>query len=247
MFKKYFLPLFLVISTFVLAQKEYYELRTYTLPFNGSETVLHEYLSDALLPALNRNEVENIGVFEALGDPTPKKIVLLIPYKGVAHYEKVLNALEKDTNYLKNKKTYDELPLSKKVYTRFSSSFYFAFEGIPQLVKPAKGSMLFELRTYEGYSENAVDRKTAMFNDGELSIFEETGLHSVFFGSQVSGPLMPALTYMLAFKDMEERDTNWSAFIDHPEWKRISVLPEYANTVSDIKRTFLKPLAYSQL
>ena len=86
-----------------------------------------------------------------------------------------------------------------------------------------------------------------MFNDGELSIFEETGLHSVFFGSQVSGPLMPALTYMLAFKDMEERDTNWSAFIDHPEWKRISVLPEYANTVSDIKRTFLKPLAYSQL
>jgi hypothetical protein len=173
--------------------------------------------------------------------------VLLIPYKGVAHYEKVLNALEKDTNYLKNKKTYDDLPLSKKVYTRFSSSFYFAFEGIPQLVKPAKGSMLFELRTYEGYSENAVDRKTAMFNDGELSIFEETGLHSVFFGSQVSGPLMPALTYMLAFKDMEERDTNWSAFIDHPEWKRISVLPEYANTVSDIKRTFLKPLAYSQL
>ena len=247
MFKIYFLPLFLVISTFVLAQKEYYELRTYTLPFNGSETALHEYLSDALLPALNRNEVVNIGVFEALGDPTPKKIVLLIPYKGVAHYEKVLNALEKDTNYLKNKKTYDELPLSKKVYTRFSSSFYFAFEGLPQLVKPAKGTMLFELRTYEGYSENAVDRKTAMFNDGELSIFEETGLHSVFIGSQVSGPLMPALTYMLAFKDMEERDTNWSAFFIHPEWKRISVLPEYANTVSDIKRTFLKPLAYSQL
>ncbi len=68
----------------------------------------------ALLPALNRNEVENIGVFETLGDPTPKKIVLLIPYKGVAHFEKVLNALEKDTNYQKNKKAYDELPLSQE-------------------------------------------------------------------------------------------------------------------------------------
>jgi hypothetical protein len=58
---------------------------------------------------------------------------------------------------------------------------------------------------------------------------------------------MPALTYMLAFKDMEERNRNWNKFSIHPEWKRISILPEYANTVSDIKRIFLKPLSYSQL
>ena len=87
-----------------------------------------------------------------------------------------------------------------------------------------------------------------MFNDGELTIFEDTGLHSVFFGSQVSGPLMPALTYMLSFKDMEERDANWKKFSVHSsEWKPISILTEYTNTVSDIKRIFLKPLSYSQL
>jgi hypothetical protein len=86
-----------------------------------------------------------------------------------------------------------------------------------------------------------------MFNDGELTIFEDTGLHSVFFGSQVSGPLMPVLTYMLSFKDMKERDENWKKFSVQSEWKLISILPEYANTVSDIKRIFLKPLSYSQL
>jgi hypothetical protein len=115
------------------------------------------------------------------------------------------------------------------------------------MIKPQKGSQLFELRTYEGYSEDAVRRKVKMFNKEEFSIFEATGLHSVFFGEQVSGPLMPALTYMLSFSSMEERDANWDKFRVHPDWKRVSALPEYANSVSDIKRTFLTPLEYSQL
>lgn len=247
MFKKYFLPLFLILSIFAYGQNEYYELRTYTIPFNGSELKLNSYLANVLLPALNRQGVENIGVFEAIGEPTPKQLVLLIPYKGIAQYETVLKFLARDKTYQNDKKEYDAIPVSNRVYTRYSSSFYFAFDGLPQIVKPAKDSQLFELRTYEGYSENAVDRKTSMFNDGELAIFEETGLHSVFFGTQVSGPLMPALTYILSFKDMEERNINWEKFRTHPEWKRISKLPEYANSVSDIKRTFLKPLAYSQL
>jgi hypothetical protein len=86
-----------------------------------------------------------------------------------------------------------------------------------------------------------------MFNKEEFSIFDVTGLYSVFFGEQISGPLMPALTYMLAFESMEERNNNWEKFSKNPEWKRVSILKEYANTVSDIKRTFLKPVKYSQL
>jgi hypothetical protein len=107
--------------------------------------------------------------------------------------------------------------------------------------------MVFEMRTYEGYIEDAYQRKIKMFNEGELQIFKETGLHSVMFGEKIAGPQMPCLTYMLAFKDLAERDANWKKFSDHPEWKRISKLPEYANTVSNIHRVFLKPLKYSQL
>ena len=43
----------------------------------------------------------------------------------------------------------------------------------------------------------------------ELKIFDDTGLYSVFFGEQISGPLMPSLIYMLAFESMEERNANW--------------------------------------
>ena len=245
--KKYYLFFCLILSLSLFGQKEYYELRTYSIPFNGSEQALHDYLEDTLLPALNRYGVENIGVFEALGDPTPKQIVLLIPYKDISAYGDVIAALAADTNYLEKRKAYDAVPHNKRVYTRFSSSFYIAFDGLPQIVKPKEGRQLFELRTYEGYSEDAVRRKVKMFNEEEFSIFDATGLHSVFFGEQVSGPMMPALTYMLSFSSMEERDANWKKFIVHPEWKRVSGLEEYAHSVSDIKRTFLKPLSYSQL
>ena len=245
--KKYLLFLSLSISLSLFGQKEYYELRTYSIPFNGSQQALHDYLEEALLPALNRHGVENIGVFESLGEPTPKQIFLLVPYKDIATYGKVVTELESDNTYLEARKVYDAVAHDKRVYSRFSSSFYIAFDGLPQIVKPKKGSQLFELRTYEGYSEDAVRRKVKMFNKEEFAIFDATGLHSVFFGKQVSGPLMPALTYMLSFSSMDERNANWDKFRVHPDWKRVSGLSEYAHSVSDIKRTFLKPLSYSQL
>ena len=61
--KRYLLLFALALSLSLYGQKEYYELRTYSIPFNGSEQALHDYFEDALLPALNRSGVENIGVF----------------------------------------------------------------------------------------------------------------------------------------------------------------------------------------
>jgi hypothetical protein len=72
-------------------------------------------------------------------------------------------------------------------------------------------------------------------------------LNPVFFGHVIAGEHMPCLTYMLTFKNMEERDANWKAFSADPDWKRVSGAPEYANTVSNIIRVFLEPAAYSQI
>jgi len=122
-----------------------------------------------------------------------------------------------------------------------------AFDGIPQLVKPTTDQKLFELRIYQSYSEDAARRKRKMFNDEELKIFRDTKLNSVFFGEVIAGEHMPCLTYMLAFKNMEERDANWKVFSANPDWKRISSAAEYANSVSHIIRVFLVPLPYTQL
>lgn len=236
-----------LISFSISAQKDLYEMRVYELKFGTPAAGLHNYLEKALFPALNRAGVKNIGAFEEWSQNQPGKIYILIPYGSMAAYEKVNSGLSSDKTFAEASAEYNQIPQDKAPFVRYETSLFTAFSGIPQIQKPAAGSMVFELRTYEGYSEDAFTRKVKMFNQGELDIFKETGLHSVFFGEKIAGPQMPCLTYMLGFKDMEERDANWKKFVDHPEWKRISKLPEYANTVSNIYRTFLKPLTYSQL
>lgn len=236
----------LFIANAVVAQKQFYELREYTMKF-GDASTLHTYLETALIPTLNGMGVEDIGVFEEVADALPKKIYLFIPYRDMASYSAINEALSKDKDFSDKAKAYSTTDQTAFPVKRITTSFMTAFEGIPKLIKPAAGSQLFELRIYEAYNEDALARKVDMFNSSELDVFKEVGLHSVFFGQNISGPQMPCLTYLLGFKDMEERDANWAKFGPHPEWQRISKLPEYANTVSDITRVFLKPVSYSQL
>jgi hypothetical protein len=133
------------------------------------------------------------------------------------------------------------------VYNRITTSFLLAFDGFPTVKAPAKESRIFELRTYEGYSEDAVTRKVKMFNEEEFPIFYKTKLTPVFFGEAIAGPNLPCLTYLITFKNLEERDKNWAAFGADADWKKVSNDPKYANTVSNIRRVFLEPLPYSQV
>jgi hypothetical protein len=86
-----------------------------------------------------------------------------------------------------------------------------------------------------------------MFNEEEFDIFNRTKLNPVFFGEVISGRNLPNLTYMITFKDMEERDNNWKAFSADPTWQKVSKDPQYANSVSKIIRTFLEPMTCSQI
>ncbi len=226
---------------------EFYEFRTYTLRGGGSVRVLGQFLEEALIPALNRNGVPAVGVFRETGGAEPPKVYLLIPYSSIQLFADMPSRLAADQVYQRTRLAYDTIPVNGQVYYRYDTYLMRAFEGFPKMQIPEKGERIFELRTYEGFSEDAVRRKVAMFNDGEIDIFKTTGLHGVFFGHLVAGPEMPALTYMLSFRNMEERDKNWQAFVDHPEWKRISQLPRYENTVSKIVRLFLQPMSYSQV
>jgi len=247
MIKKLAVGIILLLGAFGFSQKEIYEFREYELKFGKSAKVLHDYFEKALIPALNKQGIKNIGAFEEIGDAMPKKIYLLITYDDFEAYEKVLDNLKEDSAYLQASEVYSKTTQDNFPVERYVTSLFTAFDGMPKLVKPAEGSMVYELRTYEAYNEDAFQRKVKMFNESEFSIFDEVGLHSVFFGEKIAGPQMPCLTYLLAFKDMAERDANWAKFGPHPEWQRIVKLPEYANTVSNIYRVFLKPISYSQL
>ena len=229
------------------APQEVYEWREYTFNFNSPLGVFEAYLKDALMPALNRLGAKKIGVFRETGKSDPAKVCVLIPYSTLAAYAAVADGLAADAEYQQKAAGFFALPPNPLPFLRLDTWLMTAFTGFPQMVLPKSGSRLFELRAYEGYSEDAVRRKVKMFNDAEFPIFDRVGLHSVFFGEVIAGKDMPRLAYLLAFKDMEERDKNWAAFLDDPDWKALLKDPQYTNTVSKIYKTFLVPTDYSQL
>tara|TARA_R110002167_G_scaffold65757_22_gene186061 strand:- start:146 stop:892 length:747 start_codon:yes stop_codon:yes gene_type:complete len=222
-------------------EKELYEIRTYEMKFGSKQQVLKGYLNNALGPALRRLGVKQFMLFGELGNSDPAKIWVMICYPNANSFLKAQN-LHSDTVYSTAAASYDALTSDKTLYNRFSSSLLLAFDGMPNMMAPIEGASIFELRTYEGYSEDAVRRKIQMFNEGEIDVFLETGLHPMFFGEMIIGPYNPCLTYMINFKDMEEHDANWKKFSSHPDWKAMSALDKYANTVSNIRKVFLKPL-----
>ncbi|MDB5239627.1 MAG: family containing protein [Spirosoma sp.] len=228
-------------------QKELYELRTYELRFGSPQSNIENYLKEALIPALNRQGVKTVGVFREMGKSDPAKLYVLIPHASMESYATVASRLTSDSAYTTASQAYNQLTPDKAPYARYSTSLLSAFDALPQLIVPAKESRIFEIRTYEGYSEDAVRRKVKMFNVDEMPVFYKVKLNPVFFGQVIAGEHMPCLTYMLTFKNMEERDANWKAFSADPDWKRVSAAPEYANTVSNIIRVFLEPAAYSQI
>ncbi len=242
--------LLIVFSFFFItanAQQQVYELRTYELDFFKSADILHNYFKDALFPALNRQGINNIGVFEEVGESLPKKIYVLIPYDDLQDFQSSKRFLARDTKYFVDARPYMETGEESHPYKRLSTNLIASASGFPNLISPNGEASFFELRIYDSYNEDALQRKVRMFNNSEFKIFEEVGLPMVFFGPNITGNQMPNLTYLLAFKDKAAHAEAWSKFLVHPEWLRILKLEEYANTINKITRVFLKPLPYSQL
>jgi hypothetical protein len=228
-------------------KKELYEWREYEIHFGGNQNALHEYLEKALIPVFNKNGVKSVGVFKETGKTEPAKIYVLIAYPSFEAYSTINEKVKSDSDFKNNSANWDKMAADKPVYNRFDTSLLTAFDGLPELKIPAKEPRIFEVRTYEGYNEDAVRRKIKMFNEEEFPIFYKTKLTPVFFGEAIAGPHLPCLTYMITFKNMEERDKNWAAFSADADWKRVSADAQYANTVSNIRRVFLEPLPYSQV
>ncbi|MCZ2476105.1 NIPSNAP family containing protein [Aquirufa ecclesiirivi] len=246
--KKILALLSLILLSHLAICQEYYEVRTYQMKFRGNLGVVEKYISNALIPALNKYGVSKVGVFKDLGKPEPAILVVTIPFSSLESYAGYKAALEKDETYLQASKAYfDMVGLDKPLFEKISTYLAKGFKGHPVLSLPTKNEgRIYEWRTYESYNEDALRRKIAMFDDAELQVFENVGLHRVFFGEVLAGENTPCLTYMISFENMAERDKNWAKFSADPEWKRISNDPKYANSHSRTVRRFLEPTAYSQ-
>ncbi len=228
----------------------YYELRTYTLKDANQQSLVEDYFEKAAIPALNKLGIKNVGVFTELKPSGQSILVALIPYQSLQEFETINNRLEQDKLYITEGAAYLNAPATEPAYERINSSLLKAFKNMPGLELPPKNKRIFELRRYEHANEAAGTKKREMFNDaGEINIFKRLGFKPVFFGETIIGEARPNLIYMVTFDDMAAHDQHWKSFGTDPEWMKISVIPEYANSklISNITSTFLQPTEYSQI
>lgn len=232
------------------ADREFYELRGYSLKDEQQQILVENYFNDALIPALNRLGNMHIGVFTELKPTGQTKIYALIPYHSWDDFITVQNKLANDSLYQAAADAYLNAPAADPAYERIESSMLRSFVHMPQMQVPERKPCIFELRRYEHASENAGKKKLEMFNDaGEIDIFKRLGFKPVFFGETLIGESRPNLIYMLTFDDMDAHDSHWKSFGSDPDWKRISAIPDYADAklVSHITSTLLVPASCSQI
>jgi len=233
------------------AGREFYELRAYHLKEGASHDLLDSYLEKAAIPALNRAGAKPVGVFNEQEPKDGEKLWMLITYPSLDSFSAVTSKVAADPDYLKAGAEYLALPKDKPGFERIDSWFLLAFSGLPKMELPSysreRKSRIFELRTYESYSEAKALKKIDMFNSGEIDVMREVGLGPVFYGQALIGPNLPHLTYMLSGEDRDAHKKHWGGFGGHATWKKMKDDPQYADTVSKITSRFLAPTAWSQI
>lgn len=231
---------------------EFYQLTIYHYESDTQEKILDNYLQNALLPALHRKHINSVGVFKPLSNDTAslKMIYVLLPMKSLDMVLKLPADLHKDKLYQAAATAYINTTFSAPAYNRMETILLKAFALAPQLKVPSltapKNERVYELRSYESASEKIFKNKVHMFNEGdEIGIFSKLNFNAVFYSEVIAGGKMPNLMYMTCFENMADRNEHWKNFGNHPDWKKLSAMPEYQDNVSHIDVTFLRPVAYS--
>jgi hypothetical protein len=233
--------------------RTFLELATWRL-HNSDEAQLKrvtDYLETGRFPALTRAGCRPIAALSNLIGPDGPAILVITQYASLAAMQQTLAALEADEAHQKALQTLSSGP--GLPFVTIESSLLQSLAVIPAPVLPTDAATrpprIFELRTYQSQSFTARQKKAAMFNSGEIGIFQRLGMRPVFIGESVIGPRQPNITYMLSFDSLAKREKHWQAFSNDPEWKKLSAPPELkdAQIVANISNTILRPLPFSPL
>ena len=234
--------------------RDYYELRQYTIESTDQKQRLDSFFKEAAIPAVNRLGIKPVGVFypsSGQSGPGLSPIWVLLRHPSLASVATLTERLAEDPDFVSAGADYLGATADAPAYKRIESTLLLAFRAMPQLELPVQNpDRVFQLRTYESPSEKTNLKKIEMFEEaGEIRIFREVGLNPVFYGRAIVGTKLPNLTYMLGFKNMGEQQAAWKKFSAHPDWKRLSKMPEYSDKtiLCGITNRPLVPASYSQI
>ncbi|HEY3371360.1 MAG TPA: NIPSNAP family protein [Prolixibacteraceae bacterium] len=232
--------------------RDYYQIQVFRLTGKAQEAKIDNYLKNAYLPALHRAGIQKVGVFKPLESDTTsgKRVYVWMSFKSLDHFAKIQDVLAKDKAFQTKGIDFLGAPFDQKPFIRKESILLKAFPDAPNFFIPTYSTpaseRIYELRSYEGPTDNLFRQKAKMFNEGgEIKLFNTLGFNTVFNAEVISGSTMPNLMYLTTFADMASHDAHWKSFGAHPDWKKLSSMAEYQNTVSKAVILLLHPSDYS--
>lgn len=244
-----------------MSGREYYELRCYRLKSAAGRGPLETYLEKALLPALGKRGIKNVGVFTEIdvdkksGKSTPKAdspVWVLIPHASLDSFVSAAAEVNQDSAVQKAGGEYLQAKKASPAFDRIDTWLYLAFKGMPKMEIPAfakskAAGRVYEMRDYESHSELKALNKMAMFDEGETQVMRDLGMSPMFFGQSLAGPNLPHLRYVTGGSSLETHLANWKKFGPDPRWQKMKDDPRWAENTSKNTARFLVPTAFSQL
>jgi len=234
--------------------QDYYAIKMYKLNDLTQTQRVEAFLKNAYIPALHRAGVAKVGVFKPIESDTVSGniVIVWIPFRSLQEFEGLQQKLDNDTKFQADGADYIEATYDKPPFGRIETTLLKAFSHMPQFAVPPHktppSERIYELRSYQGPTEKMFRKKVEMFNEGgEIKIFSSLNFNAVFYAEVIAGSTMPNLMYMTTFPDMKTHDELWNAFRNHPDWKVLSSVEKYKNTVSGIVRYLLHPTDYSEI
>ena len=105
--------------------------------------------------------------------------------------------------------------------------------------------MIYELRVYTAMPGRLPD-VLARFRDHTVGIWNRLGIRQFGYWTTVVGPDSNALTYMLVWESLADRELKWGKFVVDAEWVEVRKTSEAAGPiVAKMDSSFLAPTSFS--
>ena len=232
-------------------QREFVEVRKYTVSNAEKRAQLVEVLDRALIPGLNRQGIRPVGVFVPIAREQnyALNVFVAIPHKTMDSFVNANIRLVADSVFMRAAAPMFETTSRDPLYTDCVTWLHYNFPTMPVIEAPDMGpNRVFEWRLYRSFNIERNVAKIHMFDQGgELPLFREIGLNPIFFGDVVAGNKLPALAYIIGCPSLEAHAAAWRVFGSHPKWVAMRDLREYADTATDIDRVVMTPSPGSQI
>lgn len=107
--------------------------------------------------------------------------------------------------------------------------------------------MIYELRIYSCLP-GRLPALLRRFETATLELWDKHGIRQAGFWTTTVGPDSNALTYLIAWDSMGERETRWTAFATDPQWLAAKAESEKDGPiVANIVNSFLTPTRFSSV